>query len=188
MNKKLKSFILPALTGTLLLSLFIFTIWILLHYSGFYVDKLIADDVKNLQTIFKKIDKSCGILGFEHDKNHVDFLNVVKFVGSEIGSMNLAHPEKWEGPYLQDNPTIQQKPYQIVKTRKGYYITPGDGVKLGNGKVVGKNIVMDYKSDIDSMVKDPEQLLSGGNPLAERIEMQYKLENPLEPLMGDEEN
>ncbi|MCK5632726.1 hypothetical protein KAH94_03190, partial [bacterium] len=99
-------------------------------------------------------------------KNPINFLNIEKFVGSEVGSMNLAYPKQWEGPYLNDNPTIQEKEYMVVRTKKGYFITPGQGVRLGNGKVIGKDIIIDENSEIFSMMQDETTLQFEGKSLA----------------------
>ncbi len=126
--------------------------------ASVWQDQVINEHITQLHDIFMRIDADCHILNFEHQKNYIDFLNVVKFVGSEVGSMHVEYPDKWNGPYLQDNPTMQEKQYQIVRTQKGYYIVPGEGVELSNGKIIGKDIMFDEKADIDAMLKDPQAL------------------------------
>jgi hypothetical protein len=123
-------------------------------------DQVIHEHIATLHEIFVRIDTDCKIISFEHQKNYIDFLTVVKFVGSEVGSMNLAHPEKWQGPYLNDNPTFQEKYYQIVRTHKGYYIVPGEGVELSNGKVIGKDIIFNEDADIQAMMQEEHALKS----------------------------
>ena len=98
-------------------------------------------------------------------------MNVTKFAGSEVGPMNLVHPDKWEGPYVKDNPTMFHIAYQVVSTKKGYFITPGDGVRLPNKKIVGKDIILDQKANIDAMMTDPEMLLYKDRPLAARLDL-----------------
>ncbi len=131
--------------------------------SRLVTDSLIARDINTLAAVFKQIDQRCTIMGFDHQSNYIDFLNVVKFIGSEVGSMNLAQPENWQGPYLNDNPTMQGKPYQIIKTLQGYFIVPGNGVKLSNGTIIGKDIVFTQESNIRAMMRDPKALLGNGN-------------------------
>jgi len=152
------------LGGLFLLSLTIF--W---WQGKNQIDYLIASDIKTLEEIFERINETAGIVGFEHQKNYIDFLNVVSFVGSEVGPMNLKYPDKWEGPYLADNPTMQEKYYQVVKTRQGYFIVPGDGVELSNGKVIGKDIVFEPDTDIFAMMRDPEYLLYENEVLAAHL-------------------
>lgn len=142
------------------------TVYRLLYEAKTEGDIIIAQDVKQLAGILKQIDEKCKIIDFDQQQNPIDFLNVKSFVGSEIGSMNLAYPQQWEGPYLNDNPTIQEKTYMVVKTKKGYFVTPGNGVRLGNGKVVGKDIVLDESADIPALMKDEKALLFEGRMLA----------------------
>ena len=154
-----------------------FTILLFIVLTGMYVFSikyrsrdhtigLIANDVKRLTIIFKRIDDQCRILSFDFQKNPINFLNVKTFEGSEVGPMNLAYPDKWEGPYLDNNPTMQSKEYQIVRTKQGHFITPGDGVRLPNGKVVGTDIVLDEDADILHMMHDKNALRVRGVALA----------------------
>ena len=133
-------------------------------------DGLIADQVQQLYTIFNRINESCKITGFRHKKDHIDFLNTISFAGSVVGPMNLLEPEKWQGPYVDESITMNGKEYQIVATKTGFYIVPGDGVKLSNGQIVGKTLMIGPKSNIEQMMRDPQALLSNGSALAARID------------------
>lgn len=132
---------------------------------------MIASEVIRLRDIFHRIHKTCTIIDFDEQKNPINFLNVEKFTGSEVGPMNLVHPEKWEGPYLQDNPTLYNISYQVVSTKKGYYVTPGDGVKLPNNKVIGKDIILDQKANIDVMMANEQELMYKDKPLAAQLDL-----------------
>lgn len=132
---------------------------------------MIAQEVVRLRDIFHRIHASCTIIDFDAQKNPINFLNVAKFSGSEVGPMNLVHPEKWEGPYLKDNPTMHHIAYQVVSTKRGYFVTPGDGVKLPNKKVVGRDIILDQKAKIDDMMTDSQALMYKDKPLAARLEL-----------------
>jgi hypothetical protein len=160
------------LFGALLVLIAGVSIYFLLWRSKAIVDDVVVEDVQHLQQIFKKINDRCGIINFDYQKNLIDFLTVKSFVSSEIGTMNLAYANNWEGPYVQDNPEIEGKYYQIIKTIKGYFITPGDGVKLANGKVIGSDIVLDYNTDIEKLMMDPTALQSyNKKPLAAKIDV-----------------
>lgn len=158
--------IIPALTVLFFVFLVGISLYKMLYDVKISSDIVIAKEVGDLVNIFKEIDKECKILDFEHQKIRINFLTVRGFVSSEIGSMSLAYPKKWKGPYIYDNPTIQGKEYQVVRTKKGYFITPGDGVKLSNGKIIGKDIILDENADIAKMIKDKEFLNFDGKPLA----------------------
>ncbi|MDR3647295.1 MAG: hypothetical protein P4L22_07165 [Candidatus Babeliales bacterium] len=166
---ELKKNIIPISTGFLLAILFSITVGVLLYYSPQYVDNLIVRDIAKLESIFKNIGQDCIILNFEHDKNYIDFLNVEKFVGNEVGSIILEHPNKWQGPYAPFNPRVQDKLYQIVQGSKGYYIVPGDGVRLSNGKVIGRDLLFTSSTNVENMLKDKKALLSKGGPLGAKV-------------------
>ncbi len=167
------------ITGLLAAILFVAIIVKFLSQARVANDDMIAQQIQQLQEIFKKINDTAGIIGFRHKKQYVDFLTVKSFEGSEVGPMNLERPQKWQGPYLQENLTANGKEYQIIGTKKGFFIVPGDGVKLANGKVVGKTITIDFNTDIEALTRDPKALLSGDKALAAHI---TTYQNPLEAL------
>lgn len=132
---------------------------------------IMVDDIQRLSDIFHEINVTAGILSFDRTKNVIDFLNIKKggFVGSEVGALNLRHPERWSGPYLEKNPTIQNQEYVVLVTKKGHFIVPADGVKLPNGKVIGKDIILDENSDVQQLMRDPNGLQFEGRSLAAPI-------------------
>jgi len=132
---------------------------------------MMVQEIQRLHDIFQKIHNTCTIIDFDAQKNPINFLNVAKFSGSEVGPMNLVHPEKWEGPYLQDNPTMYKIAYQVVSTKNGYFITPGDGVKLPNKKVIGRDIILDTNADILAMTRDSQMLSYKDQALAAHLDL-----------------
>jgi len=144
----------PILSGFVLATLFIFSAIGLYFKSKRNTGYIIADDVAQLTTILENINKTCKIIDFDYQQNWINFLNVGSFEGSEVGTMNLAYPQKWEGPYLKDNPTMQEKEYMVVNTNKGYFVTPGNGVKLPKGDIIGKDIKLDESADIMQLIMD----------------------------------
>jgi len=132
---------------------------------------LIIQDIAQLKAIFEKIDNPCRIIDFDLQQNSINFLTIKKggFVGSELGSMNVALPKKWDGPYLQDNPTMDGKEYMVVRSTKGYFITPGNGVTLPNGKIIGKDIILDKDANIGCMMFEENALSYKKTPLAAHI-------------------
>src|SRR5262245_19149557 len=76
---------------------------------------IIADDVVKLQKIFGEIHRTCHIISFDYQKNPINFLNVKAFTSSEVGPMNLAYPDKSQGPYVEDNLEVQGIAYQVVR-------------------------------------------------------------------------
>ncbi len=164
--KKIKQYIIPVSISLLLLTFIVISVVNLFYRSKVTTGRMIATEVVELHNIFQRIHRTCQIIDFDYQKNRINFLNVKSFTGSEVGPMNLVHPNKWEGPYLEDNPTIQAIEYQIVRTKKGYFITPGDKVKLPNNKIVGKDIVLDEDADIIAMMYNENMMMFKGKPLA----------------------
>ncbi len=155
--------------------LFIITWYQFSHETKIIINQKIIEDVSHLKSIFDTINKECGIQDFMHEKNYIDFLTVKNFVSSEVGSMNLMVPEKWSGPYLQSNLTLQSKVYEIVRTKNGYYIVPGTGVRLANGKVMGKDIIITPATDMDSLVNEKEGLEYKGRALVAPLPIEKKI-------------
>jgi hypothetical protein len=135
------------------------------------VAAIITEDIVLLEQTLQKINNDCNIIQFTNVKNPLTFLNVVRFVGSEIGTLNVARPEQFNGPYLQDNPSIYGIEYQVIKTKIGLYIVPGEGVKLPNGKIMGKDIVLDENSDIDVLLRDSNTLLFNDKSLGKKLDL-----------------
>ncbi len=164
-------YLVPLLTGGLFIALIAVSIFVVYYQAKDDTGVLISQEIQRLQRIFERIDATCTITGFDYPKNPINFLTIKKdgFVGSEVGSMNLANPAAWEGPYVQDNPVIQGQAYQLVVTNKGIFITPGDGVKLPSGKVIGKDIVLNEQTDILALMAQEEGLLYKGAQLAAQL-------------------
>lgn len=178
---------LPITVSLLVTSFLLLSVWNLKYRTKETIGHVIAAQVVQLQKLFERIDQECGIIGFDYQKNPINFLTVKSFVGSEVGPMNLTHPDRWKGPYVQDNPVVENKVYQIVRTHQGYFIAPGDGVKLPNGKVIGKDILLDEDANIICMTSD-EQLLSFETmPLAVPLKLGNQEPNPFPSLMSPEE-
>ena len=163
---------LQIIVSILLCMLFMLSCVTFWYQSSIVTDQNIVTDVTMLASIFKKINEECEIVDFKFQRNNsIDYLQVISFEGSEIGSMALKNPKKWQGPYLRDNLTAQGKFYQIIRTRDGHFIAPGDGVLLHNGKTIGKDIVFDHNANIPEMVKNPSKLQFQGKPLAAKIDV-----------------
>lgn len=182
--KNIKSYW-PIFSSLILFTFFGFSFYKLFQQSRSIVDNVIAQDIKKLSRIFSDIEFNCNILSFKHEKNYIDFLNVTKFVGSEIGAMNLAKAQNWKGPYLKDNLSVQGYVYQIIKTKKGYYIVPGDGVKLSNKKIIGKDIILDQNSNIDELIAN-NILKIKDHVLAARVDMKPEIPLAMQEEVLDE--
>lgn len=126
--------------------------------------------IEKLQAIFNRINQSAQIVSFRGQKAPINFLTVRSFAGSSVGPLQLAHPDLWEGPYLTEPFEVQDKECQLVATKKGVYIVPGDGIRLANGKIIGDTLRFAEDTDIDAMMADHAQLLSSSSkPLAAKL-------------------
>ena len=155
----------------LFLILSVVSVYKLYQNSSASSDVVISGQVQKLQEIFQNIHKNCGIVDFEHERNYIDFLTIESFVGSEVGSMNLLYPKEWAGPYVEDNPTIQEKQYIVLRNKSGYFIVPDNGVKLTNGTVVGTDFVLDYETDMEQAMMSEDQLKSPSGTLAAKLDV-----------------
>ncbi|MBA3752185.1 hypothetical protein H0X06_05355 [Candidatus Dependentiae bacterium] len=138
-------------------------------------DHTIAKDIGMLQGLFNTINESSKIIAIRSQKSPINFLNVQSFAGSFVGPLKVAYPENWKGPFRTEPLEFQGKEYEIVCTKKGFYIVPGEGVVLANGKVIGETLKFTEESDIDAMIADPAQLLSQSYPLAVKIPIAEQL-------------
>jgi hypothetical protein len=165
----LYGYITPILTVILLVVLVGLSIYTLMRKSNNNTAIIIDRDLQTLADVFHRIDMDCKIIHFDYPLNRIDFLNVKSFVGTDVGAMHLAYPEKWKGPYLDANPRVQGQEYMIVVTHKGCFITPGTEVQLPNGKVVGVDIILNEETDIETMMKPGGAFNADGKPLAAKL-------------------
>lgn len=163
--------VLPWIVVPIFATFFLISIVTLWRSSRTAFDQVAHDDIMHLQEIFKQIQKDCYIVDFEHVVNHIDFLNIQSFTDKKVGSMELAFPKRWKGPYLKKNLRVQNKLYAVLKNKQGYFIIPGKGVRLANGKVIGKTLILDQNSDMKQLMRDQDGLDSENGVLAARIKI-----------------
>lgn len=133
------------------------------------VASLIQSDIKNIHRILLEIDKTCAISLVKKNRITLDFLTVVKFIGSEIGGLNLMYPEHWKGPYIKDCPELQLKAYELVRARDGFFIIPGVDTKLPNGFIVGKDFDISEQTLVLPLLKEGGPLFYKGFVFGEQI-------------------
>lgn len=180
-------------TSYLMVGLIGITLAGLVGVTGFYlykqsksaVDKVIADDIEFLKKTLSMIDETCNITSIMRDRIYIDFLSIKKFAGNQIGALQVRYPEKWQGPYSENNPTVQGKSYELVKVKDGYAIVPGEGVKLANGKVMGKDIVLDASTELEPYLTPSAGLEFKGRPLAAKLSLRFTNVMPTPVLMSE---
>lgn len=133
------------------------------------IASIIEDDIKLIALALEKIDAKCSILTIEGDHNEVDFLNVEKFSGSQVGPIGLAYADRWEGPYLRINPTFQETFYEIVKAKDGIFVMPGRGAVLPSGLEIGKDFIVGTGTEVEKMTKEGGPLTFKGKKFASKL-------------------
>jgi hypothetical protein len=103
--------------------------------------EVIQEDLQEIIHDLIDIDARCNILSIAQNNCVIDFLTIASFKGSMIGELQVAYPERWNGPYRKKNHTVQGRLYEIVKLKDCYAVVPGVGVRLPNKKRMGKDII-----------------------------------------------
>ncbi len=153
-----------------LLGLFIYKV---MHHRAYYLSSVIEQDVNNIAKILASIDKDCSILSLSGEHLPINFLTVKSFVGSSVGGLNLAYPQKWQGPYLQVNPTHQQRFYELVQTHEGLFLLPGLGISLPSGLVMGRDVKPGFDVSIKKMLEKGGALNHDGSLLG--LQLNFKV-------------
>lgn len=151
---------------TFVTGLFFFS---LMYERPYYVAHIIEQDLDTLAFILNRVDQECEMLHLNNNHTVLDFLTVKSFAGSEVGGVNLAHPENWRGPYITQNPALQQCYYELIFAKDGLFIVPGKGATLPSGKTIGKDIIFDTKSFIGQALAKDGDLCWQGVPLARKL-------------------
>ncbi len=155
-----------SLVLVVLLALFLFKV---VHYRTYYLSSVIEQDVVRIARILASVDKNCTVLSMNGEYMPVNFLTVKSFVGSSVGGLNLAYPQKWQGPYAETSPTYQQRFYEIVRTREGLFVVPGQGVTLPNGFIMGRDVLIDYDTSVKKMLSKGGVLNHQGSLLGQQL-------------------
>lgn len=180
-----KSYFMIGLIGVGLTGLLGVTGYYLYKQSKSAIDRVIADDIEFLKQTLTSIDETCEITNIMHDHSYIDFLTIKNFEGNQVGPLQLRRPEKWQGPYNEKNPAVQGKMYELVKVKDGYAIVPGNGVTLTNGKVMGKDIVLDATIDLAPYLTPSAGLEFEGRPLAAKLSIRQDRIMPPNVIMNE---
>lgn len=156
-------------SSTLLLMLAAIFVFRLMNNKPYFMASVMSEDLAKLSKIFQQIDETCNILSVSRERCTVDFLTVEKFVGSEIGCLNLAFPENWKGPYVPVNPRFQEQHYELISVDEGLFIVPGNKVKLPTGYIMGKDIVISRTTPMKKLIASGGMLNYKGQALASHL-------------------
>jgi hypothetical protein len=158
-----------------LLGLFVYKA---VNHRSYYLSSVIAQDIENIAKAIAAIDKDCSIMGMESERLSINFLTVKSFVGQRVGGLALAYPQKWQGPYLQTNPTFKQHCYDLVQTGEGLFIIPGRDVQLPNGLVMDRDVKIDFTTSIKGMLAAKGPLNHNGSLLGLQLNFKVGLWEP----------
>ncbi|MFH1831805.1 MAG: hypothetical protein ABH827_03290 [bacterium] len=156
-------------SSSMLVLLLIFFIFKSYYDKSYFSSILIKNDLKRVNAILHKIDTECSILSITGGRAQINFLTVKSFAGSVVGGVNLAYPKKWTGAYTEQDPTLQQRYYELVKAKDGYFIIPGSGVRLPNGLVMEKDINITPQTTVADLIKPGGKLFYKGTEFARKI-------------------
>lgn len=137
--------------------------------------------------ILHEIDKNCKITKLLGTRNTIDFLNIKEFTGNTVGSIQLADPEKWKGPYLDHVPTYNNVPLVLAHTASGLYIIPGNGTILSDGSIMGNDVVIDIMTDMKNIDTQFPGLITR-NKESLYVPLSLELPQPSLPTMPAEED
>jgi hypothetical protein len=128
----------------------------------YMIASVINDDTKIICTALKKIDYDCGILRINKNESNINFLDRPTAIMETVGPLRLAYQDNWVGPYLHSNPTFQEKFYQIVKARDGFFVIPGNGTILPNNFIVGQDFEINSTTVLQKLLQ-PNGFLNHNN-------------------------
>lgn len=140
-------------SATLLSVIVVFVMFKMFYTKPYFVASVMHNDMNRIERILHNIDKTCEILGTQGGSAAIDFLTIKTFTGSMVGGVDLAHPKNWRGPYLEQNPTMQGRFYELAKAKDGYFIIPGKNVMLPNGVVIGRDLIVSAKNSLEKHTK-----------------------------------
>ena len=150
----------------ILTMLVIFGIYGIVHKNPDVMAAKMCKDLEQLVVVLQKVDKDCSIVSIDSGSGVIDFLTIEKLLGVDAGCLMIAYPEKWAGPYLKKDLMYQGAYYEIVQTNHGFYIVPGNGVRLPNGFVMGQDLEINSKIEIEPLLKPGARLCYKNNRFA----------------------
>jgi hypothetical protein len=130
---------------------------------------VVRSQVRLLGKALQKAHNDVRFMQILPGKHSLDFLVASRFECDSNAGIGVERKNAWKGPYLNRIPTIQGHPYVLLKTSKGLFVVPGDGVELPSGIVIGNGISWSDKMDIKALMSDGNMLTIGKYPLAAEV-------------------
>lgn len=128
----------------------------------------VQTDLHRIGAAIRQLDTDCYITDMRVGLHPVSILTRHTLNEGPL-YLNLQHPKKWKGPYLHRIPTLQDKPYQLLKTNTGLFVVPGEGVKLPSGLVIGEDIEWRADTDVNALAASGGSLFYKSGPIAYEV-------------------
>lgn len=138
-------------------------------YTPLWHTRLIQGDLNQIAHATYLMDHDCGLQELRTGRHPIKLLTQKTPPESVI---ELSHPENWRGPYLHKVLTLQGKPYELLKTKNGLYVVPGNGVKLPSGAVIGDTFSWCANTDMNALSQSGGILFYQSAPLVRRVDYQ----------------
>ena len=124
----------------------------------------VQTDLYRIAAALKQLDNDCSISDMRVGLHPIELLTHQNLPSEHI-YIDLKNSENWDGPYLSGSATIQGKPYQLLKTKRGLFVVPGDGVQLPLAFIIGQDITWHAESDIAALSAPGNVLFYKSGPL-----------------------
>jgi len=146
--------------------------------------RLVRRDMQRIVRALYQVDRYCHIETVTPGLHPLNFLTLPRPTERDFCGIELEFPKQWTGPYFSEVPVLDNTPYQLLKTEKGLFLVPGNGVRLPNGNVIGIDIVWHYTTEVAALAQQGGALWYDGIPLARHIPYGHyiKPRNPEEKI------
>jgi len=130
---------------------------------------VVRADLHNAVEALSRFDTDCGLKKVLPGIHALDFLTMSYLPVDSLAGFDIQNVRAWQGPYLKTVPVVDGRPYVLLATESGLFVAPSYGVRLPSGKLLGRDVVWDWQSDIDAMTADDAPLSHQGEPLARKF-------------------
>ena len=126
---------------------------------------VVQTDLHRIASALRALDTDCYITDMRVGLHPVSVLTRRSLADGPF-YIELKESKNWKGPYLKNSPTLQDKPYQLLKTNKSLFVVPGEGVELPSGLVVGTDIEWHADTDVTALTRSGGSLFYKSGPVA----------------------
>ncbi len=110
-------------------------------YMQYSAAAQIHSDMEQINKLLITIDKKCSLVDTLHNPQEITFFNRKDI--DEKSGLIVRYPERWSGPYSEQDFSYGGKPYSLLKKSSYMLIIPSCGTTLPSGAVIGNDISID---------------------------------------------